>query len=169
MEVGPSSGCAAPWRLRAPASIHAMTYAIRILRPEDRPQWGALWRGYLDFYKTSIPEDVTELTWRRLLDPEAGICGFCASDEGEKLLGIVHYLFHPVTWSAGPRCYLEDLFTAPEARGRGVGRALIEAVYAAADQRGADQVYWLTQDFNATARRLYDQVATVTPFIKYRR
>jgi GNAT superfamily N-acetyltransferase len=141
---------------------------IRPFRPEDRPQWDILWRGYVEFYKSTVPDAVTELTWRRLLDPEAPILGFCA-DENGKLLGLVHYLFHPVTWAAGPRCYLEDLFTAPEARARGVGQALIEAVYAAADARGADQVYWLTQDSNATARRLYDQVATATPFIKYRR
>ena len=146
-----------------------MAYTIRMLRPKDRPQWDALWRGYLEFYKTDIPDEVTELTWRRLLDPEAPILGFCAAEEGGALLGIVHYLFHPVTWAVGPRCYLEDLFTAPEARGRGVGAALIEAVYAAADSRGADQVYWLTQDSNVTARRLYDRVAKATPFIKYRR
>lgn len=146
-----------------------MTFTIRTLQPSDRPQWGALWQGYLEFYKSDVPADVTELTWRRILDPEAPILAFCAAEPNGKLLGIVHYLFHPVTWSAGPRCYLEDLFTAPEARGRGVGKALIEAVYQAADARGADQVYWLTQEFNATARRLYDQVATATPFIKYRR
>ena len=146
-----------------------MTFAVRTLASADRQQWGLLWSGYLEFYETQLPDDVTELTWQRLLDSEAPILGFCASESGGKLLGIVHYLFHPVTWSAGPRCYLEDLFTAPEARGRGVGKALIEAVYAAADARGADQVYWLTQEFNTTARRLYDSVATVTPFIKYRR
>lgn len=146
-----------------------MPYAIRTLQSADRPQWNVLWRGYLDFYQTEVPAEVSDLTWLRLLDPEAPILGFCAARSDGVLLGIVHYLFHPVTWSAGPRCYLEDLFTAPEARGRGVGRALIEAVYAAADRRGADQVYWLTQDSNATARRLYDQVATATPFIKYRR
>ena len=116
-----------------------------------------------------MPDEVTDLTWTRILDPEAPIHGLCAVDENGRLLGIVHYLFHPVTWAAGPRCYLEDLFTAKDARGRGAGRALIEAVYAAADARGADQVYWLTQEFNATARRLYDQVAKATPFIKYRR
>ena len=146
-----------------------MTFTIRTLQPTDRPQWHTLWQGYLDFYKSEVAAEITELTWRRLLDPEAPILGFCAAQNDGKLLGIVHYLFHPVTWAAGPRCYLEDLFTAPEARGRGVGKALIEAVYAAADARGADQVYWLTQEFNATARRLYDQVATATPFIKYRR
>lgn len=146
-----------------------MTFQIRNLTPADYPQWLALWRGYLAFYESDIPEAVTNLTWQRILDPEAPIHALCAGTPEGKLIGIVHYLFHPVTWAAGPRCYLEDLFTAPEARSQGVGRALIEAVYAAADTRGADQVYWLTQDFNATARRLYDQVATATPFIKYRR
>src|SRR5689334_11399483 len=145
-----------------------MTFNIRTLRPEDRSQWDMLWRGYLEFYKTELSDEVSELTWRRLLDPEAPILGFGA-DDGSRLLGVVHYLFHPVTWAAGPRCYLEDLFTDPEARGRGVGRALIEAVYAAADARGADQVYWLTQESNATARRLYDRLARATDFIKYRR
>lgn len=146
-----------------------MTFTIRTLTPADRPQWDQLWQGYVTFYETTIAPEVTGLTWQRILDPEAPIHAFCAAAPDGKLLGIVHYLYHPVTWAAGPRCYLEDLFTAPEARGQGVGRALIEAVYAAADARGADQVYWLTQEFNATARKLYDQVAKATPFIKYRR
>lgn len=146
-----------------------MTITIRPLAAADREQWLALWQGYLAFYESSVPDNVTDLTWSRILDPEAPIHGLCADDDAGRLLGIVHYLFHPVTWAAGPRCYLEDLFTSPDARGRGAGRALIEAVYAAADARGADQVYWLTQEFNATARRLYDRVARATPFIKYRR
>jgi len=146
-----------------------MTISIRPIRADDRARWLKLWRGYLTFYASDVPTEVTDLTWSRILDPEAPIHGLCAVDEAGRLLGIVHYLFHPVTWAAGPRCYLEDLFTAAEARGRGAGRALIEAVYAAADARGADQVYWLTQDTNVTARRLYDQVAKATPFIKYRR
>src|SRR5262245_58196508 len=145
-----------------------MPLTIRTLQPNDREQWDVLWRRYLEFYKSAVPDEVSELTWRRLLDPEAPILGYCAEDQG-KLLGIVHYLYHPVTWAAGPRCYLEDLFTAREARGRGVGRALIEAVYRAADERGADQVYWLTRENNAAARRLYDQVAKASDFIKYRR
>ncbi len=146
-----------------------MSISVRALAAADREQWLALWRGYLEFYETTLSQDITDLTWARILDPEAPIHGLCAIDSDGKLLGIVHYLFHPVTWAVGPRCYLEDLFTSHEARGRGVGRALIEAVYDAADARGADQVYWLTQEFNATARRLYDQVARSTPFIKYRR
>jgi len=146
-----------------------MTACIRPLAPADRAQWLVLWSGYLEFYDASLSQEITDLTWTRIIDPEAPIHGLCADDGSGELLGIVHYLFHPVTWAAGPRCYLEDLFTAQAARGRGVGRSLIEAVYTAADARGADQVYWLTQEFNATARRLYDQVANATPFIKYKR
>lgn len=153
----------------ATEALLTMPFMIRPLVASDRANWETLWRGYLRFYESDVPADVTNLTWTRLLDPEAPILGFCAATPKSDLLGIVHYLFHPVTWAAGPRCYLEDLFTAPEARGQGVGRALIEAVYAAADARGADQIYWLTQEFNATARRLYDQIASATPFIKYRR
>lgn len=88
----------------------------------------AIWR----FYESSVPDEVTDLTWRRILDPEAPIHGLCAVDVNSRLLGIVHFFFHPVTSAAGPRCYLEDLFTAKDGRGRGVGRALIEAVYVAA-------------------------------------
>jgi GNAT superfamily N-acetyltransferase len=146
-----------------------MSFAIRALQPADRAQWDVLWQGYLQFYEIALPAEVTELTWRRLIDPEALVLGFCAAAPDGALLGIVHYVFHPVTWAAGPRCYLEDLFTAAEARGKGVGRALIEAVYEAADRGGADQVYWLTASTNTTARRLYDQVASATQFIKYRR
>ncbi|MBI1358919.1 MAG: GNAT family N-acetyltransferase [Alphaproteobacteria bacterium] len=147
----------------------ARTFTIREMREADHDQWSGLWRGYLEFYEARVPDDVSDLTWRRLLDPAQAMQGFCAERDDGVLLGIVHYLFHPVTWSVGPRCYLEDLFASPEARGQGVGRALIEAVYAAADAQGADQVYWLTAETNATARRLYDSVATKTPFIKYRR
>ena len=147
----------------------SQNFSLRTLVAADRPHWDKLWRGYLTFYETAVPDEVSEATWRRLLDPEAPILGFCAAEDNGTLLGVVHYLYHPVTWSVGPRCYLEDLFTAAEARGRGVGRALIEAVYAAADKRGADQVYWLTAETNIVARRLYDAVATKTPFIKYRR
>jgi GNAT superfamily N-acetyltransferase len=146
-----------------------MPVEIRPLEPRDREAWLPLWRGYLDFYETSIPAAVTDETWRRIVDPAGPIHGLGAFDSSGRLIGIVHYLFHPVTWAVGDRCYLEDLFVSPEARGSGAGRALIEAVYRAADAAGADQVYWLTAHSNATARQLYDRVAKLTPFIKYRR
>ncbi|HHL43592.1 MAG TPA: GNAT family N-acetyltransferase [Hellea balneolensis] len=109
---------------------------------------------------------MSDETWRRLLDPDHVVQGFGAVLDGH-LVGIVHYLFHPVTWSTGPRCYLEDLFTSKDARGQGVGRALIAAVHREAQKAGADQVYWLTESHNRRAQALYDKVATKTPFIKY--
>ncbi len=148
---------------------HHPSITIRPLCPADHAEWEPLWQGYLSFYRTDLSDEITNVTWSRLIDPDEELLGFCALDPEGSLRGFVHYLFHPVTWAQGPRCYLEDLFTAPEARNQGVGRALIEAVYRAADERGADQVYWLTEESNAAARRLYDQVGQATPFIKYRR
>lgn len=142
---------------------------IRPLQAADRIQWDPLWQGYLTFYEQNLPSEVTDCTWRRLLDPDVDIHGLCAVGEAGRLLGIVHFLYHPVTWSVQDRCYLEDLFVDPRARGLGIGRKLIEAVYGAADERAAQQVYWLTQDFNHVARALYDRVAKLTPFIKYQR
>jgi GNAT superfamily N-acetyltransferase len=146
-----------------------MSVRVRPLAGNDYDSWLPLWHGYLDFYEAAVQDDVTAETWRRLIDPAGPIHGLAAHDEADRLIGFVHYLFHPVTWSIADRCYLEDLFVGPEARGTGAGRALIEAVYAAADKAGADQVYWLTQDSNETARRLYDRVGQLTPLVKYRR
>jgi GNAT superfamily N-acetyltransferase len=146
-----------------------MAVTIRPLEPRDHENWLPLWRGYLDFYETSVLQEVTDETWRRIVDPDGPIHGLGAFDAEGRLVGIVHYLFHPATWSATPYCYLEDLFVSPDARGTGAGSALIEAVYRAADKANADQVYWHTAHSNATARKLYDRVAQLTPFIKYRR
>ena len=146
-----------------------MAIGIRPLEQRDRTEWLPLWQGYLDFYETAVPDAVTDETWRRIVDPAGPVHGFGAFDGAGHLIGIVHFLFHPVTWSVAERCYLEDLFVSPNARGTGAGQALIEAVYRAADAAGADQVYWLTATTNATARRLYDRVAHATPFMKYQR
>lgn len=146
-----------------------MPIAIRQLAATDRDAWTPLWDGYLDFYKTDLAPEITDVTWNRLLDPEEDMHCLVAENDAGEMIGIVHYLYHRVTWAVADRCYLEDLFVAEAARGTGAGRALIEAVYAAADACGADQVYWLTQDFNEEGRRLYDRVGRVTPFIKYQR
>jgi GNAT superfamily N-acetyltransferase len=146
-----------------------MAQTIRPLTSADRTAWNPLWQGYLDFYKTELTPDITETTWNRLLDPAEDMFCLVAENEDGEMIGIVHFLYHRVTWAIEDRCYLEDLFVAASARGTGAGRALIEAVYAAADERGADQVYWLTQEFNAEGRRLYDRVGRLTPFIKYQR
>ena len=141
---------------------------IRDLRAEDRPQWNDLWRGYLDFYESELAPEVSDVTFARLLDPSEPM--FClAAEDGGALLGLVHCVLHRGTWSVENFCYLEDLFTAPAARKRGVGRALIEAVYARADELNCSRVYWLTHESNAAGRSLYDQVARNLGFIHYRR
>jgi GNAT superfamily N-acetyltransferase len=142
---------------------------IRPARPKDFDAWLTLWKGYQDYYEADLSA-TTDDTWARLMEPPIdGPFALVAEAEDGALVGLTHYVFHAHTWRAEPSCYLIDLFTDPLVRGKGVGRALIEAVYARADARGAGQVYWLTQDFNAAGRRLYDKVAKVTPFIKYQR
>lgn len=147
-----------------------MAFTIRELLPEDRPGWENLWGGYLDFYQAPMESVVIEVTWSRLLDPAEPMMALVAKDAGtHELIGLVHCVFHRGTWSINDFCYLEDLFVAPKARKQGVGRALIEAVYARADARKCARVYWLTHESNATARKLYDQVAQNLGFIQYRR
>lgn len=142
---------------------------IRPIVPDDRPAWGDLWRAYLDFYETTLPEAVYDTTFGRLLSPDhPDQNGLIALLDG-RAVGLVHYIYHAHNWRVEQVCYLQDLYAAPEARGMGIGRALIEAVYARADADGRPAVYWMTQDFNTTARQLYDRIATVTPFIKYSR
>jgi GNAT superfamily N-acetyltransferase len=141
---------------------------IRPVRASDRTQWDDLWTGYLRFYRQRLPAEVSDATFARLLDEHTQPHGIVATREGT-LIGFAHYLFHPSSWSLQPICYLEDLFVAPAARGAGVGRALIHAVYAAADRANAGSVYWMTQEFNADGRALYDTLARRTSFIRYER
>jgi GNAT superfamily N-acetyltransferase len=141
---------------------------IRPFQPDDREAWEPLWQGYLAFYKSSVPAAVTDATWRRLNDPAEPVHGLAAVLDGE-LAGIVHYIFHRSTWTAGDYCYLQDLFTVEAARGRGVGRALIEAVYEKAQAHGAGRVYWLTHETNMDAQVLYEKVAARSGFIQYRK
>lgn len=149
-----------------------VTYAIRPVQPGDYLQWKPLWDGYNAFYgregPTALPEEITRSTWARFFDPAEPVHAQVAEGQGG-LLGLVHYVFHRTTLQIVPTCYLHDLFTTPETRGRGVGRALIEAVYAEARAAGVPRVYWHTQATNATARRLYDQVSDDTGFIVYRK
>ena len=142
---------------------------IRLLQASDEPDWRRLWHAYLTFYKTERPDEVYATTFARLLSGQPGeFRGLLAVHDGRPV-GLVHYLFHRTCWAVADTCYLQDLYADPEVRGQGVGRALIEAVYAAADRHGAASVYWLTQDFNTTARRLYDRIGVQTPFIRYMR
>lgn len=141
---------------------------IRALRFNDRDQWYELWREYLRFYRQRLPEEITEASFRRLAGDDQQLHGLVAEFEG-RLAGFVNYLFHPSSWSLTQVCYLEDLFVDPTMRGRGVGRALIKAVYDAADAADATTVYWMTQEFNAAGRALYDTLAHRTSFIRYER
>ena len=141
---------------------------IRPLQAEDHAQWTLLWSGYLRFYRQHLPDDVTGGTFARLIDGQARLHGLVA-ERGGTLVGFAHFQFHPTSWSLRDSCYLEDLYVDPAARGGGVGRALIRAVYEAADRAQAASVYWLTQEFNAEGRALYDTLARRTSFIRYER
>ncbi|WP_050930030.1 GNAT family N-acetyltransferase [Aestuariivita boseongensis] len=146
-----------------------LTVTIRPLTAADRSSWARLWDAYLQFYKTSVAPEVYGSTFARLLGNDIrDFNAFVAEIDG-KLVGLVHYLFHRHAWKVEDVCYLQDLYADPSVRGTGVGRKLIEAVYAAADANGTPSVYWLTQDFNAEARKLYDRIGVLTPFIRYQR
>lgn len=141
---------------------------IRMATEQDYAQWLPLWKGYQAFYEADIADDVTELTWRRFLDPDEPMHCAVAEIDGE-LVGLVHYIYHRSCWTKGDYCYLQDLFASTEARGKGVGRALIEHVYAAALAAGASRVHWLTQESNHTAMQLYDRIAAKSGFLQYRK
>ncbi len=142
---------------------------IRPILASDEADWRRLWRAYLAFYETELPDEVYQSTFGRILSGRAGeYRGLLAVLDGRPV-GLAHYLFHRTCWSVADTCYLQDLFAEPDVRGTGLGRRLIEAVYAAADAQGAGSVYWMTQEFNHTARRLYDRIGVKTPFIEYNR
>ncbi len=142
---------------------------IRDIEFLDRAQWAVLWRGYLEFYKVpDMAPEITERTWARFFDEAEPMHAMVAVEDGV-LLGMVQFLFHRNTWFLDDVCYLQDLFTAEASRGKGVARALIEAVYAKAQARGARRVYWMTHESNATAQLLYDKVADKSGFIQYRK
>jgi len=142
---------------------------IRPARPEDFEAWLPLWAGYNGFYgRDSLPEEITRTTWARFFDPLEPMHALVAERDGA-LLGLVHYLYHRSTVMLTPDCYLRDLFTVPQARGQGIGRALIEGVYDAARAAGVDRVYWQTHVTNTAGRTLYDKVAEHGGFIVYRK
>jgi len=141
--------------------------AVRPLASADKQAWLPLWTGYLEFYRTSLPADVTESTFARLTAAE-DMFGLVAEQDG-RIVGIAHCIVHRSTWARGNYVYLNDLFVSPDVRKSGAGRALIEAIYKRADEIGAERVYWLTHESNATARKLYDSLAANDGFLEYRR
>jgi GNAT superfamily N-acetyltransferase len=144
-----------------------MTLTIRAIEEKDKSQWLKLWAGYLEFYKSTISIEQTELTWKRLINNELKMFGFVAENE-DGVIGFTHCLFRPSTWTETDYCYLEDLFVDPNIRGKGVGRALMEKVVEFAKQKESKRVYWTTQEFNKTARVLYDSITPVSEFVQYR-
>jgi GNAT superfamily N-acetyltransferase len=148
----------------------AHPFIVRPLLRDDRAQWRALWDGYNAFYgrsgSTALPESITESTWQRIFDPAEPVHALVAAD-GPRVIGLAHYLFHRSTTRLNDVCYLQDLFTAEDQRGRGVGRQLILAVYDAARAASSSRVYWQTQATNEAGRALYDKVAQHTGFIVY--
>ena len=150
---------------------------VRFVTREDYAEWLPLWEGYNRFYgrfdATALPDAITRVTWERFFDAYEPMYAMVAQDiaaeKTGRLMGLVHYLWHRSTITIEPTCYLQDLFTAESARGRGVGRALIEAVYEQARLAGVAQVYWRTHATNTTARRLYDQVAEQSGSLVYKK
>jgi GNAT superfamily N-acetyltransferase len=147
-----------------PSDAHV---SVRRLEDGDRESWLKLWAGYLSFYRAEIPGEVTEVTFERLRDGAEGMLGLVATASDGQPVGLAHLVFHPSTWATNGYCYLEDLFVRPSARGGDVSRALFDAVFAEARNRGSERVYWHTQQFNGAARSLYDTVGRLTSMVQY--
>lgn len=145
-----------------------MAIEVYELTTADYDAWHPLWQGYLEFYKTVIPEETTRETWKRLTDPAEPMFALGAFSEN-RLIGIAHVVYHRSCWTIGDYCYMQDLFTAPKFRGQGVGTALIKAVYARAEADGTSRVYWLTHETNRTAQKLYEKIATRSGFVQFRK
>ena len=141
---------------------------IRPVTADDHRAWLPLWQAYLRFYKTELAEGVSEVTWQRLLDPEEPTHSALAWVDG-KAVGMVNFIYHRSNWSIRNACYLQDLIVAPEQRGTGIGRQLIEHVYATAKADDCDKVHWLTHETNATAIQLYERIADRAGYIQFRK
>src|SRR5262245_12092487 len=141
---------------------------IRPLARADKSDWFPLWKGYQEFYRVDIAENVTNVTWQRLLDPDEPVGGALAW-QGEKAIGLVHHIRHRSTWTINDYCYLQDLFVFPNVICNGVGRKLIDHVYETAEAAGCARVYWNTHETNTDAMLLYDRIAQKSGFVQYRR
>lgn len=147
-----------------------MSITVRRITARDKTAWLTLFKAYIAFYEATVADDVIELTWQRLMSgAEDCHIGLVAVGADDVPMGLALVLFHRSTWSPTHYCYLEDLFVDPSQRAKGIGRALIEAVYAEADARHCTRTYWMTDEDNDRARGLYDRMATKGPFVQYRR
>lgn len=144
-----------------------MSTIVRAVAESDRDAWHRLWDGYCNFYEVDMPAEVTAKSWERLLnDDTPGFFGLVAERDGE-VIGIANCILHGTTWAISQRCYLNDLFIDPAARGNGAGKAMIEHLKMLGAEHGWDKIHWLTAETNATARRLYDQFAPTSGMIQY--
>ncbi|HRD78383.1 MAG TPA: GNAT family N-acetyltransferase [Hyphomicrobiaceae bacterium] len=142
---------------------------VRPLAARDKDAWRALFDAYIAFYRAEVADAVIEATWERMLALSHGMTGLVAVDGGDRPIGLAHLVFHVSTWSPTTYCYLEDLYVAPEHQGRGAGHALVEATYREAEARAAKRVYWVTEEDNQAARRLYDTLGRRMHYVQYRR
>jgi len=142
---------------------------IRPLQASDEAEWRRLWKLYLEYYETELAEEIYQSSFARMLSGGPDEFHGLLALRGNQPIGLAHYLFHRSGWQFENVCYLQDLYVDPSERGKSIGRALIEAVYEKADAAGCPDVYWMTQHFNEAGRRLYDRVATLSPFIIYER
>jgi GNAT superfamily N-acetyltransferase len=140
---------------------------IRDMTEEDQPRWLELWKGYCDFYETTMPDDVTAETWRRILDPGTPAFGAIVAEMDGQVVGFANYVLHPYTWAIGDQCLLHDLYVDPNVRGGGIGEKLIRFLQHRGAEQGWTRVYWMTHETNERARRLYDRFAPASGFIRY--
>lgn len=147
--------------------MHDQAIQVAPIQQQDYQQWLEHWKGYQTFYQVELSNDITQITWNRFFDPNVPMHCAVAKD-GEQILGFVHFLFHLSTWSITNYCYLEDLFVAPSARGKHIGKQLIEYVQKQANLENCSRLYWHTQETNHTAQKLYDWIAHKSGMIQYR-
>lgn len=145
-----------------------MDAVVTDFREQDRERWTELWTAYLRFYKTSLPPEIFDSTWKRIISKSGTLRGAGVREtESGQLLGITHYLLHETAWTPKQMCYLQDLYVDASVRGKGLARTLIESVAASAKEQDCYRCYWLTQESNTQARILYDKVGRLSGFVRY--
>lgn len=144
-----------------------MSVYVRRITSEDYPAWRQLWAGYHEFYQNTIPDEVTQHTWLRIMDEQSPVQCIVADSASEGVIGIANYIVHDSTWAIAPSCYLQDMFVRPEVRANGTGEALLNWLKAEMTAQGWARLYWLTKENNYRARGLYDKYTPHSGFVRY--